>query len=254
MLRYIKDKNQELQIKVIWHANNYEVLSDYTWELNKNVLKLYDKGYIDEFAFVKKSMAEFYNRAGYKAKYIPNNVNTEGINKKPTKKTDLNNIRVGLYNANTRELKNAYTQLNAIRLLNNAKADIVPTNEAMLKFVDLIGLENDNLPDYITTKELLERCQDNDINIYITFTECSPMLPLESFEVGVPCLVGNNNDYFQNSKLGEYVIVDREDDAEYIANKIIECLKNKEEVMGLYKEWKKEYDAKCKEYVSNFVK
>ena len=254
VLRYIKDKNQELQIKVIWHANNYEVLSDYTWELNKNVLKLYDKGYIDEFAFVKKSMAEFYNRAGYKAKYIPNNVNTEGINKKPTKKTDLNNIRVGLYNANTRELKNAYTQLNAIRLLNNAKADIVPTNEAMLKFVDLIGLENDNLPDYITTKELLERCQDNDINIYITFTECSPMLPLESFEVGVPCLVGNNNDYFQNSKLGEYVIVDREDDAEYIANKIIECLKNKEEVMGLYKEWKKEYDAKCKEYVSNFVK
>ena len=253
VLKYIKDKNKNIKIQVIWHANNYEVLSDYTWALNKNVLNLYNEKYIDCFAFVKKSMVEFYNRAGYKAKYLINNVNTEGIRKFESKKLDMNNIKVGAYNANTRELKNIFTQLSSIRLIKNAEADIVPTNEAILQFVDIIDLKNTNLPDYIPTKDLLERIQKNDINLYITFTECSPMFPLESFEMGVPCLVGNNNDYFQNTELGKYVIVDREDDAEYIKNKIMNCLENKEKVMQLYKEWKTNFDKKCKEYVKEFI-
>lgn len=253
VLKYIKNKSKETKIKVIWHANNYEVLSDYTWQLNKDVLKLYDDKYVDEFAFVKKNMVDFYNKVGYKAKYITNNVNTDEINKKLTKDTNLQHIKVGVYNANTRELKNVYTQLSAIRLIDNAEADVVPTNEAILKFLKIINLKNTNLPDYITTKELLERCQDNDINLYITYTECSPMVPLESFEVGVPCLVGNNNDYFEGTRLGDYVIIDREDDPEYISKKIIDCLKNKDEVLRLYKEWKKDYDIKCKEYVKQFI-
>lgn len=254
VLKYIKDNNKNITIKVIWHANNYEVLSDYTWQLNKNVINLYDKNYINRFAFVKKNMVEFYNKVGYKASYITNNVNTTGINKYETKKTNLENIRIGVYNANSRELKNAYTQLSAIKFIDNAKADIVPTNDAILKFVNVINLEYTSLPDYIPTKELLERCQENDINLYITYTECSPMFPLESFDVGVPCLVGNNNDYFRDAELGKYVVVDREDDAEYISKKIIECLKNKEKVMNLYRTWKEQYDKKCKEYVEEFIK
>lgn len=253
VLKYIKDNNRNIIIKVIWHANNYEVLSDYTWQLNKNVLELYNKNYINRFAFVKKNMVEFYNRVGYKASYITNNVNTTGINKQKIKSTDFENIRVGVYNANSRELKNAYTQLSAIKFTDNAKADIVPTNEAILKFANVINLEYTNLPDYIPTRELLERCQENDINLYITYTECSPMFPLESFEVGVPCLVGNNNDYFQDTELGKYVIVNREDDAEYISRKIIECLENKEKVMDLYKIWKQQYDKDCKKYVEKFI-
>ena len=122
VLKYIKDNNKNITIKVIWHANNYEVLSDYTWQLNKNVINLYDKNYINRFAFVKKNMVEFYNKVGYKASYITNNVNTTGINKYETKKTNLENIRIGVYNANSRELKNAYTQLSAIKFIDNEKA------------------------------------------------------------------------------------------------------------------------------------
>lgn len=253
VLKYIKDNNKSIKIQVIWHANNYEVLSDYTWQLNKTVLDLYDNKYIDCFAFVKNSMVEFYNKAGYKAKYLINNVNTKGIERFEPKRLDMNKIKVGAYNANTRELKNIFTQLNSIRLINNAEADIVPTNKAILQFLDIINLKSTSLPDYIPTKELLERIQKNDINLYITFTECSPMFPLESFEMGVPCLVGNNNDYFQNTELGNYVIIDREDDAEYIRNKIITCLENKEKIMKLYSEWKNEFDKKCKEYVQEFI-
>ena len=79
------------------------------------------------------------------------------------------------------------------------------------------------------------------------------MFPLESFEMGVPCLLGNNNDYFVGTKLGEYVILESEDDAEYIKERIENVLKNREEVMELYRQWKKDFDKKCEELVEEFI-
>ena len=80
------------------------------------------------------------------------------------------------------------------------------------------------------------------------------MFPLESFEMGVPCLLGNNNDYFVGTKLGEFVILNKEDDPKYIKEKIINCIKHKDEIMELYKEWKKDFDAKCENWVKEFIK
>ena len=79
------------------------------------------------------------------------------------------------------------------------------------------------------------------------------MFPLESFEMGVPCLLGNNNDYFCGTKLGDYVILTKEDDPLYIKEKIIECI-DKDEIMDLYKQWKKEFNKKCNKLVNEFVK
>ena len=67
------------------------------------------------------------------------------------------------------------------------------------------------------------------------------------------CLLGNNNDYFVGTKLGEYVILESEDDAEYIKERIENVLKNREEVMELYRQWKKDFDKKCEELVEEFI-
>lgn len=90
-------------------------------------------------------------------------------------------------------------------------------------------------------KELLRRMANNNVNLYVTFTECSPMIPLESFELGVPCIIGNNTDFFKNSKLNDIVVVKEEDNIDEIYDKINYCLNNKEEIISLYKEWKKDY-------------
>jgi len=251
LLKNIKDRNKEIKVQVIWHANNYEVLSDYTWDLNKNVLELYNKNYIDCFAFVKQSMVDFYNNSGYKAMHLINNVN---IDKNSRIAEGQGGFTIGVYNANTREIKNVYTQISAVTLIENADLDIVPTNPAILDFLKIINMHYTSLEDYIPTEELLQRIKKNDLNLYITFTECSPMFPLESFEMGVPCLVGNNNDYFTNTELGRYVIIDREDDAEYIKNKILHCINSRAKIMELYSEWKKEFNIICSKKVEEFIK
>ena len=251
-IKKIKDKNENIIIKVIWHGNCYEYFSDFTWNLNKEVMNLYKENKIDSFGFVRSIMYEFYKKVGFKSYYLQNNVHLENIEK--VKKISSDKRKIGIYNADTRELKNIYTSLSAIKLVPNAIADVVPINEGAKKFTEILQLETTSINDYIPTEELLKRIQQNEVNIYPTFTENPPMFPLESFEMGVPCLIGNNNDYFVGTKLGEYVILTKEDDPEYLKDRIINCIEHKDEIMKLYKEWKKDFNKKCKNWVNEFVK
>ena len=251
-IKKIKDKNENIFIKVIWHGNCYEYFSDFTWNLNKEVMNLYKENKIDSFGFVRSIMYEFYKKVGFKSYYLQNNVHLENIER--VKKVPSDKRKIGIYNANTRELKNIYTSLSAIKLVPDAVADVVPINESAKKFTEMLQLETTSIDDYIPTEELLKRIQQNEVNIYPTFTENAPMFPLESFEMGVPCLLGNNNDYFVGTKLGEYVILTKEDDPEYLKDRIVNCIEHKDEIMKLYREWKKDFDKKCKNWVNEFVK
>ena len=252
IIEKIKEKNKDIIIKVIWHGNCYEFFSDFTWNLNKEVMELYKEEKIDSFGFVRSIMYEFYKKVGFKCFYLQNNVHLDNIERVEKEKT--NKKKIGIYNADSRELKNIYTSLSSIKLVPNAVADVVPINEGAKKFTEILNLETTSVNDYIPTEELLKRIQQNEVNLYPTFTENAPMFPLESFEMGVPCLLGNNNDYFVGTKLGEYVILTKEDDPEYLKEKIIECINHKEEILELYKGWKKEFDKKCEKWVEEFIK
>lgn len=251
-IKKIKDKNENIIVKVIWHGNCYEYFSDFTWNLNKEVMNLYKENKIDSFGFVRSIMYEFYKKAGFKSYYLQNNVHLENI--KRVEKAKTSKKRIGIYNADTRELKNIYTSLSAIKLVPDGVADVVPINEGAKKFTEILNLETTSIDDYIPTEELLERIQQNEVNLYPTFTENAPMFPLESFEMGVPCLLGNNNDYFVGTKLGEYVILTKEDDPEYLKDRIVNCIEHKDEIMKLYKEWKKDFDKKCENLIDEFTK
>lgn len=252
LIQTIKKENSDIKIKVIWHGNCYEYFSDFTWNLNKEVMNLYKQKKIDCFAFVRTTMYEFYKKCGFKSCYLQNNVYKENSGRTANNKNIK--TKIGIYNADTRELKNIYTALSAMKLVPNAVADVVPINAGAKQFTEMLQLETTSINDYIPNEELMKRIQGNDINIYPTFTENAPMFPLESFEMGVPCLLGNNNDYFVGTELGKYVILEREDDAEYIKNKIIDVLENKEQIMKLYRQWKKEFNKKCEKLVKEFIK
>lgn len=251
ILKYLKKLNNNIKIKVIWHGNCYEFFSDYTWNLNKDVMNLYKQNKIDCFGFVRSTMYEFYKESGYNSYYLQNNVNME--EKKLEKREKSDKIKIGIYNADSRELKNIYTSIAVVKSIPNAVADIVPINEGAKQYADILGLEITYLDDYIEHNKLMERIRDIDLNIYPTFTENAPMFPLESFEIGVPCLIGNNNDYFENTKLKEFVVLDREDDIEHIKDKALNVLEHRDEIMNLYKEWKKEFNKKCEQLAKEFI-
>lgn len=202
-------------------------------------------------------MTEFYKNLGYNAYYMMNNVKSLDIDKEEKNlyktKQENQSVNIGIYNAHSRELKNIYTQILATTFLKETNIDIVPISKEVKQYLKALDIKYTCIDKFIPTEELMKRIKRNDINIYVTFTECSPMFPMESFEQGVPCLIGNNNDYFLGSKLRDYVCVNREDDPREIRDKITKVIENKEEVLKLYREWKNNFNNEVKKQVKDFL-
>ena len=47
LIEDLHKSDKSIKIKVLWHANNFEAISDYTWKLNKELIKLYKEGKVE---------------------------------------------------------------------------------------------------------------------------------------------------------------------------------------------------------------
>lgn len=248
----LKKENDLLQIKILWHGSNAMHIEDYDWKVFKKMFQYLNDGKINSIGFVKKSMYEFYKEKGYNVEFVMNTIHLK--EKYPNKSNDDNQIKIGVYASGDRWVKNFYNQLSAASLVKNHLIDCVPLSEKTKEFGKLIKADIEGINHPIPREELLKRIASNDINIYVTFVECAPMIPLESLEQGVPCITSKNHHYFENSKLEDYLVVDSPDNIMEIYKKINYALENKKTIIKLYKEWKKSNDLKSAKSVTDFLK
>lgn len=247
----LKKQNPDIKIKVFWHGNHSQVSEPYGWSRNIEIIELHKQGIIDVFATCKESIIEFYKNEGYNSCLVSNDVKLE---KPIVGKVPKDEVRIGIYAAKCDDWrKNMFANLAAASLIPNAVVDMVPLNPEAKNFANSIGLKLEGLNKPIPREQLLERMSNNTLNLYVTFSECAPMLPIESFEVGVPCIFGNNHHYFKENELEDYLLVNNEENPIAIADKVNKCLDNKVKVMKLYKTWKKENEKKVRILVEKFL-
>lgn len=247
---YLKSKNKDIIIKVFWHGSISQVSEPYGWQRNLELIEMSKDGIISVFGTCKESLVKFYENLGIKTKFIMNNV---VIDKKIEHK-DPKDIVIGLYAAKKDDWrKNLFAQIAAVSLINGATIDIIPMDYEAASFASSLGLKVTGLDKAIPRNELLKRMSHNTMNLYVTFSECAPMLPLESFAAGTICLTGNNHHYFKNTKLEKYLVVENEESPIEISKKIKLCLDNKDEILKLYKDWKKGNDKNSINSAKEFI-
>ena len=250
----IKKIKPKQTIKVIWHGSNAVNTEDFDWKVLKKILEFNKKKLIDSIAFVKKSMYQFYSSKGYKCEFLMNTLTIENKDSYQLKTPyDDNYIRIGVYASGDRWVKNFYNQLSAASMIKNHLIDCIPVSDKTREFAELIHANIVGVSKPIPREEILKRIANNDINVYVTFVECAPLLPLESMELGVPCITSNNHHYWENTELEKYLVVNAPDNIMEIKEKIEYVLKNKNQIMKLYKEWKKKYDLECKKNLRSFT-
>lgn len=246
---YLKKKNKNIKIKSFWHGSHSQILDSYGWERNIEIIKLHRKGIIDVMGTCKESIINFYEKQDFNSKFLTNKVE---LKVKPEEKSK--ELRIGLYAAKCDDWrKNMYSQMAAISLFENAIIDMVPLNESAKEFADILGVKLEGVESSLSREDLLKRMSKNTLNLYVTYSECAPMLPLESFEMGVPCITGNNHHYFKDTELEKYIVVNNEEDPEEIKNKIEECIKNEKKIKELYDKFKKKNIKDAKSDVDKFL-
>ena len=130
---------------------------------------------------------------------------------------------------------------------------MVPLNKEAEEFAKTLNLKIDGIDKSLAREDLIKRLSKNDVNLYVTFSECAPMLPLESLENEVPCITGNNHHYFKNNELEKYLVVDNECDPVLIKEKVLKAIKDKDKIIKLYKDFSKKNKTKAKEAVEAFL-
>ncbi|MDD2376440.1 MAG: hypothetical protein PHD15_03600 [Clostridia bacterium] len=261
LIEKLKEKNSNIKIKFFWHGSHSLFVNRDESYFLYNILEMCDRKIVDSIAFAKESMADFYKQKGYNTVFVNNTVkniklddikNTEYY-KNLEKSKDKSKTNVGIYSAGDRWEKNTFNQISSLSLLSNIVLDCIPSTELVSDFCKLMNINLKESSGYLKREYMICRMALNDLNLYVTFTECSPIVPLESLEMGIPCITGNNHHYFKNTKLEEYLIVKSEDDIDEIANKAKYALDNKEEIINIYKEWKKKYDEESIASVIQFI-
>lgn len=249
----LKKLNSGIIIKVLWHGSNALLSEEYDFQVFMQILRMYKQDIINELVFVKKSMYEFYKAKGYKCSFFMNYIDI--ANSEQYKVDNKDKVtKLGLYCSGDRWVKNTYNQLSAISLIDNAVLDCLPLSYKVQELANEFNLSLTGMQTNLSREDLFKRMAQNDVNLYVTFTECAPLLPLESLELGVPCITGDNHHYFEGTELEKYLVVNKEDNIMEIYQKIKYVLENKELIVKLYKKWREEYNIKAKESINKLIK
>jgi hypothetical protein len=103
-------------------------------------------------------------------------------------------------------------------------------------------------------REMLEAMRSTHVSLYTTFSECCPMLPLESLHQGVPCLTGPSSHLFEDDAwLFSRLVVPFPDRAEVIAKYMRRAVDERHEIMERYRAYVLGYNARAQESVRQLV-
>lgn len=254
VIEHVRLIDSSVKIKILYHGGDVRLARGSDYSSFMKILGLHNMNLVDEIGFVKKQQAEFYAKKGYRAKFVANNIVIENPDKyKDEDKLENKDVRLGLYCSGDVEWKNVFNQVAAASLVDRAELDIVPINHMIAGYADKVNVRHIGSDQLLPREELLTRMANNDLNMYVSFAEASPLLPLESMELGVPCITANNHHYWQGTPLEEFLVVSRPDDMLAIHEQIEKALKNRSEIMALYEDWKVGYDKVSASSIKNFL-
>lgn len=255
LIRDLKKDNNDIIIKVICNTQDSLLYYDYERENFFEMLSLSKENIIQEIAFLRKGQYEVYKQLGYNCSYLMPNYILSQENKKEAKKEN-NIIDIGIYPLNYTWDKNIFNQLCIAKFIENSNVNYNKLDERMTEFLTTMNIKStvDKI-DNIDEENVIKKVIKNDINIACSFTEYINTIFLISMEQGVPCLMGNTSDFFEeDSELKKHIVTLAEDNCIINSKKAMECIKNKNKIMDLYVKWKEEYNKKAEENKQAFLK
>ena len=173
-------------------------------------------------ATVKAGTEQAYSAVGFDVTHLPNRV-PELDDIEPAEVSDGTNVGIFLH---PMWRKNVTTQILAAHQLGWTPFVMGDPNVPYLSRNDLTILGE------LPRSEFLAIQAAMDITLNVTFSECHPMMPMESYRLGVPCLISRTSDLFADDpELYEMTSLDRSDDPDAIARAASSLLDRSDEAV-----------------------
>lgn len=232
----------ETRFDQLWHSNFLQMGEPHDWNLLRHWLHAMRDGTITRIGVVKEGLEHWFHMFGLDAVFIPNVVPIASDAVCASGVTD----RVGIWlSGSSSYRKLPHASLLALKMLPEVTltaSGLDPHAMAMIRDLQLPYRTVSAEP--LPHRRLMRAMAETGLTLYVTVSECSPMLPLESFSVGVPCLVGPASHLFRrNDTLREALVVQRPHSPAEIAEKARHALGNQEALMAAYLAYHAEEEA-----------
>ena len=251
LVHQYKKANPNARLDVIWHGNYLQFSSPYDWASFERILNLHNDGLINKIGVLKKGMEEFLSISGYRSKLLSNYIPL--IAEKASIPFE-GGPHIGIWTG-TNNWKIPFAMLAALKFIPGSLLYATGVTQLVKNFVDHFKIPYNFLHDNLISPNLLEKIIEKmHLCLYITIAECSPMMPIESLSLGVPCLIGPNNHLFEDAPyLHSRLVVDYPERADVIARYISQALEERENIVLEYGKYAKQYNEKSKEFLAEFL-
>jgi hypothetical protein len=190
------------------------------------MLELQRSGVIGGVATVKAGLVEPFSSLGYEIQHVGNRVPVLDV-VEPVAVAEGTNVGILLF---PMWRKNVTTQVLAAHDLGWRPFVMADPQVAYLSPHDLTVIGE------LPRDEFLGILAALDISFNVTLSECHPMMPMESYRLGVPCLISNTSDLFTDDpRLTELTTVNQPDNPSAIAAAATELLEHRDEAVTLAK-------------------
>lgn len=243
LVRALARYSPKTRLFVIWHGNFMQLGESADWHGLQTVLDWARQGVVERVGFVKQGMAEVFARQGIPTGYLLNYVRR--IPDGPSTPME-DGPHLGLWAVEPIWRKLPYTMIAAAALVPGATLWAAGQNRRAEEVAALVGVPYRRLADGpLPQSEMPAALARMHVNLYVTLSECAPMLPLESLAAGVPCLVGPSSTFFDDAPaLRTHLVVSCPDDTTQLAGHVQSTLEYRIDIIrtytGLASRWARE--------------
>jgi hypothetical protein len=252
LIRALRQLSEHFPIFVIYHGSFYHMREDYDYQVLKLIKELHEHGEIDRVGFVKQGMAEIMAGSGMRTAFILNLVR----HIPEASSTPLpGGPHVGIWAQPDRGWKKSpYAMFAALKLVPGARGHLYNVSPRLHEFGAWMGLTADYRYEAVRQDQVANVLSTMHLNLYVTLTECAPMLPLESLAAGTPCLFGPTSHYFfDHPYLHKRLVVPQPDNAQAIAGSANQALAEREDIIQAYQEYAPAYNQKALQALAEFL-
>jgi len=188
---WIEQLNSSVDIEVIFHGTISEFHEKSKHALIGKMIQFGKQGKIMRFGFVKKGLAEVFNKLyGFECYHqplnsplIPDNIEKIAL--------DKNKIHIGVFGGDTFN-KNLHNQVIHALLIENTIVHVLDKSIfSYLQMDDRIIAHGKNL----SREKFLSILGSMDLNLYMSYSESWGLVAFESEAMGVPCVKSNSINY-----------------------------------------------------------
>ncbi len=252
LIKKIKKIKPDIKLYAFWLSSFLQSNEEYAWHSFLTINRLCKEGVIEKIGFAKRGMAETVAKTGVSTRFIASYVRKIPDGPSIPKS---GGPHIGIWALAPIWRKNPFAMLAATAMIKKANVVVVGQDSRAEEFARFLGLKMVLHAKPIPQEKMSEALAKMHLNLYVTLSECSPMLPLESLAAGVPCLLGPTSHLFEeNPYLHSRLVVPYPDRSDVIAEMIEQALEERKKIVQEYKKYAYIYNQYCKRGLREFFK